>query len=201
MTSVMGNKNSSLGHVVLKSRKSMRTLNFPFFLRTGTTLAVQSGCCSFRMKPHSMNLWTLILITSIMSGQNRHYYCLTDIVSGLILRNAWPHEGQDQACLYSSKQKNLYIFCMRDIRSFFYVGDKLLLMEISFGCVWSPIPTWITLSSVRGSCYLKCFSHWRSNCWANRSVSNGLISSSCTTWLIAIILAKRFLKTTPTLIS
>ena len=45
-------------------------LNFPFFLRTGTMLATQSGCCSSRMKPHTMSLWTSASIASIMFGQS-----------------------------------------------------------------------------------------------------------------------------------
>jgi len=35
MTLVMGNRNSSLGHATLRSRKLMQTLIFPFFFSTG----------------------------------------------------------------------------------------------------------------------------------------------------------------------
>jgi len=54
MMSVICNENSSLEHVALRSRKSVQTLIFLFFLRTCTMLATQFGCCPSRMKPHSM---------------------------------------------------------------------------------------------------------------------------------------------------
>ena len=87
---------------------------------------------------------------------------------------------------------------MRDIRSYFSVGDKLSLIEMSFRCGWLPTSTWITLG---GSCCSKHFFHWRSSCWALRSTSNGSISLSCSAWLIDVMLAKSFSKITPTLIS
>jgi len=62
---------------------------------------------------------------------------------------------------------------------------------------WLPTSTWITLSSVEGSRCSKCFSHWRSSCWAHGSTSNGSMSLSCSAWLINVMLAKIFLKTIP----
>ena len=116
--SVMGNENSSLGHVALRSQKSMQTLIFLFFLSTGTRLPAQCRCYSSQMKPHSISLWTLISISSIMSGWNCRSCCLTGLVSGLMLRwcmatrgrdDAWPPKGRDQACLHSSMQRCLCI--------------------------------------------------------------------------------------------
>ena len=49
---------------------------FPFFLRTGTMLATRSGCCSSRMKPYLMSLWTSVSIASMMSDRNCRCYCL-----------------------------------------------------------------------------------------------------------------------------
>ena len=90
---------------------------------------------------------------------------------------------------------------MRVMRSYFSVGDRVLLIEMSFGYAWSPTLTWITLSSIGGSHCSKRFSHCRSSCWAYGSVMNGSISSSYSSWLIGVMLANSFLKTTPTLIS
>jgi len=87
---------------------------------------------------------------------------------------------------------------MRDIRSYFSVGNRFSLIEMSFECAWSPTSTWITLSSVLSLHWSKHFSYWRSNCWAHGSASNGSKFSSCSIWLIDVMLVKCFLKTTPT---
>jgi len=86
VTLVMCNKNSSLGQTVLRSRKLVQTLIFLFFLRMGTMLATQSGCCSPRRKPHSMSLWISVSIAAIMWGPNCHYYWLTGSLSSLMLK-------------------------------------------------------------------------------------------------------------------
>jgi len=85
------------------------------------------------------------------------------------------------------------------MRSCFSIRDRLSLIEMSFGCAWSPTSTWITLFLVRGSRCSKHFFHWRFSCWAHGSVYNGSMSLSYCAWLIDVMLVKSFLKTTLTL--
>ena len=59
MTFMIGEENSSLGHASFRSRKSMQSQIFSFFLITRMILATQLGCCSSLIKPESklLDLW------------------------------------------------------------------------------------------------------------------------------------------------
>jgi len=59
--------------------------------------------------------------------------------------------------VFITLSKDVYIYFCKDIKFCFSVGDKLSLIETSFGCVWSPTSVWITLSFAGGSRYSKRF--------------------------------------------
>ena len=181
MTSVIDNENSSSRQAALRSQKLMQTLIFLFFLRMGTILATQSGCCSSRMKPRSM---------SFMNFSLDHLHDVRTKLSLLLLERfgiRFDVEMVHGYVMVKTRQffmlqaKTPIYFRMRDIRSCFSPGDKYLLIKMSFGCVLSPTSTWIILSLMEVSHYLKHFSYWRSSYWAQKSILNGSMSSSCFT--------------------
>ena len=106
--------NSSLGQASFRSRKSMQTRIFSFFLVTRTILATQSGCCSSLMKPESISVLTFDWITSIISEWNYRCCYLTGFASRLMLKWCIALEDQAQAYPCSSKQRHLYTLA-RDI--------------------------------------------------------------------------------------
>lgn len=83
--SIFGNGNSSFGHALLRSLKSIQHLIWPFFVFTGTMLPRQVGCCIGLIKPTSRSFWISCLIWISNSGLKCRGACFTGLIPSLML--------------------------------------------------------------------------------------------------------------------
>lgn len=82
--SMLGKGNSSLGQVLLRSRKSIQHLLWPFFFITETIFASHVGCWIGLIKPTSSSFWISCLIWIYNSGLKLRGGCLTGLVPFLM---------------------------------------------------------------------------------------------------------------------
>ena len=152
----------------------MQTLIFSFFLRTRTMLFLSNKATfnefvnfdfdrlhEVRPKPSLLllNRFSIRFDVEMMYG------------------HLWVKAGH--VCIAPSEDINIFLYKSYEVFSFCL--RQAITYKDGLWVSLSAISTWITLSLVRGSHWLKCFSRWRSSYWAHRSVSKGSILSSCCT--------------------
>jgi len=124
---------------------------FPFFLGTGTILAIQSECYSSLTKLESVSFFDLWFDCFHNLGMELSLLLLTSLVSELMLRWCIAIWGSSLGMSLEFQAKKSIYSRMSCISSSFSEGDTLLLMKIGLGLASSPRFTWVTLSSVGGS--------------------------------------------------
>jgi len=92
-----------------------------FFLKTGTMLETQSGCCSSQMKPHSMSFWTSASVAS------------NDVRSKLLLllfnRLSIRFDVDMMHDHLRIETRHVFVSPSKDVYIFFYKRYKILLLH------------------------------------------------------------------------
>jgi hypothetical protein len=80
--SILGNGNSSFGHALVRSVKSMHILHFPLAFFTITVLASHSGYVTSLITPALRSLFTSFRATSTLSSNIFRSLCFLGLIAG-----------------------------------------------------------------------------------------------------------------------
>jgi hypothetical protein len=83
--SILGNGNSSFGHALLRSVKSIHTLHFPLALFTMTVLASHSGYVTSLITPTHRSFFTSFHAPSALSSDTFRSLCFLGLKDGSTL--------------------------------------------------------------------------------------------------------------------
>jgi hypothetical protein len=83
--SILGKGNSSFGHSLLRSVKSMHMIHFPLAFLTITVLASHSGYVTSLITPALKSLLTLVLAPSALSSGIFQRFCFLGMIAGFTL--------------------------------------------------------------------------------------------------------------------
>jgi hypothetical protein len=83
--SILGKGNSSFGHALLRSVKSMHIIHFPLAFFTITLLASYSGYVTSLITPTLRSLLTLFLAPSALSSNIFQSFCSLGLIAGSTL--------------------------------------------------------------------------------------------------------------------
>ena len=130
--SIFGSGNSSLGHTLLRFRKSTQHHIYPFFFLTSTMLENHFGCMMGLMNPAVRSFWTSWIIWASISGWKVRMGCTTGFALGSMLRACATRLGSKPGILWYFQAKTLMYSFNSEMSWAFSNGGKVALTEV--GC-------------------------------------------------------------------